>query len=65
MADGCGEAAWYRTFAILSLTFNMNRDPKKERARYPDYFNPYASTKVVERRIENLGEIKHLFVPPK
>ncbi len=64
MADGHGEDAWNRTAALLSLTFNMNRDSKKERARYPDFFNPYAKKKTSIQVVECLGDIKHFFVSP-
>jgi len=67
MSAGRGEDAWSRTAALLSLTFNMNRDSKKEKARPPSFFNPHskenkrkAGQKV--RVVEDLGELKHLFV---
>ena len=67
MSTGCGEDAWNRTSALLSLIYNVNRDSKKERARGPAYFNPYSQggKKSDCRVVENMGEIKHLFVPEK
>ncbi len=61
MADGRGKAAWAQTSALLSLTYNLNRDPKKDRARYPNYFNPYAKDDG-GRVVSDFGELKHFFV---
>ncbi len=64
MADARGEEAWNHTSQLLSLTFNVNRDAKKERARSPADFNPYTTKAASDAQaIENMGEIKHLFVP--
>ena len=41
MAEARGKAEWGRTSALLALTANMNRDPKKGQPFTPSDFNPY------------------------
>jgi len=42
MAEARGRAEWDRTAAILALTANINRDPRRGRPLTPADFNPYA-----------------------
>lgn len=64
MSQGSGEFYWGQTAGILSMMFNTSRDPKKEKARFPDFFNPYVDKerKNKGKIITDFGEIKHLFV---
>lgn len=61
MAEGRGKAEWGRMSVLLALLANINRDPKRSRTLTPKDFNPYYAKK--ERRIENFGSLKELFVP--
>ncbi len=45
MADAKAKLAWSQTSALLSLTYNINRDPKKSRVLEPRDFDPYAPPK--------------------
>jgi len=41
MAEAREKAAWNHTSALMALTFNMWRDPKKTRPREAADFHPY------------------------
>jgi len=43
MAEAREKAAWNHTSALMALTFNMWRDPKKTRAREARDFHPYTA----------------------
>jgi hypothetical protein len=45
MADSRGKDNWNHTSSVLAMLFNINRDPKKQRAISPDVFNPYVTRK--------------------
>jgi hypothetical protein len=45
MADSRGRDNWNHTSSLLAMLFNINRDPKKQRAISPEIFNPYATHK--------------------
>jgi hypothetical protein len=45
MADSRGRDNWNHTSSLLTMLFNINRDPKKQRAISPDVFNPYVTQK--------------------
>ena len=64
MGDGRGEEAWNHTSSLLALMFNTNRDAKKEKARMPAHFNPYATKrdKLPGEVITDFGDLKHMFV---
>lgn len=40
MADAVQLERWNHTSSLMSIIYNMNRDPKKGRARSPHDFNP-------------------------
>jgi hypothetical protein len=46
MADARGKDNWNHTSSLLAMLFNLNRDPKKQRAISPEVFNPYVAHKV-------------------
>jgi len=68
MADARGRDNWSHTAALLCLTANVSRDPKKHRPFRPDDFDPYARqakgrTKAgIPLTVENLGMLKDVFV---
>ena len=41
MAERVQREAWEHTSAMLAMTANVNRDPKKSRAFSPRDFNPF------------------------
>ena len=41
MAEAKGREAWAHTSAVLAMTANVNRDPKRTRAFRPADFNPH------------------------
>ena len=45
MAEARGREAWVHTSAILAMTANVNRDPKRTKAFKPADFNPYETHK--------------------
>jgi hypothetical protein len=45
MADSRGKDNWNHTSSLLAMLFNINRDPKKQRAVSPEVFNPYVNHK--------------------
>jgi hypothetical protein len=45
MADSRGRDNWNHTSSLLAMLFNINRDPKKQRAISPDVFNLYVTRK--------------------
>ena len=64
MAEGRGQIEWAQTSALLALTANAHRDPKKTRAFKPSDFNPY-HVRETERPIgktKDLSILKHVFV---
>lgn len=53
---------WTHTSAILALTANINRDPKKTKVFQPDDFNPFvAQQRKHEADHVSLEEMKGLF----
>lgn len=61
MAEGRQRADWDRTAAVLSMLYNINRDPKKGRALSPEDFNPYAPKREEARQTINRKEAMELF----
>ena len=64
MAEGRGQLEWSQTSALLALTANAHRDPKKTRAFKPSDFNPYHVRKT-ERplaKTKDLSILKRVFV---
>ena len=50
MADGRGKAAWSHTSALLCLTANAHRNPKKQSKPYkPSDFDPYGRSRPVTK----------------
>jgi hypothetical protein len=41
MAESRGKDNWNHTANILAMLFNVNRDPRKQRAVTPETFNPF------------------------
>jgi len=68
MADACGQDAWSHTAALLCLTANVSRDPKKHRPFRPDDFDPYArqakgrAKAGIPLTAGNVGMLKDVFV---
>ena len=61
MAEGRQRDSWSRTSAVLALTANCNRDPKKQRAFTPDDFNPFAVKAKVKQSTVSVEEMKKMF----
>ena len=59
MAEGRGRSDWSRTAALMALTANCHRDPKKGRAFKPADFDPYAQSG--RREIGDMAELKDWF----
>jgi hypothetical protein len=59
MARSRQQAEWERTAEILSLFYNMNRDPKSTRYMSADEFNPYTLREDADREY-TLAEIREL-----
>lgn len=56
MAEARGKAEWSQTSAMLAMTANVNRDPKKKRRPYTaEDFNPYAQGRRAKRRARPVG----------
>jgi hypothetical protein len=45
MAEARGKDNWNHTSSLMALLFNVNRDPKKQKAVLPETFNPYVIRK--------------------
>lgn len=66
MAEGRGRAEWSRTSEILAMLFNSHRDPKKQKERKPQDFNPYPKEKDAKPAAKSdLKILKTLFVDMK
>lgn len=61
MAQARRRENWEHTSALLALTANIARDPKKSRSYKPRDFNPYSHLDEEPQRIERLGTLKHHF----
>ena len=64
MAEAKAKDNWAHTSAMLAMTANVNRDPKKDRAFKPADFDPYAGRAKSGVRItkSNIGILKQVFV---
>ena len=60
MAEGHSRDKWSRLSALLALTANCHRDPKKGRALRPSDFDPFGKERgqVIEVSRENIGLLK-------
>ncbi len=60
MAEAKAKDNWSHTSALLAMTANVNRDPKKSRTFKLADFNPYASRAKTGVRItkSNIGILK-------
>jgi len=68
MAEARLETEWDRTSALLALIANVNRDPRRQRARRPEEFHPYRRrTRGTGVRItrKNIGLLKRVFIEQK
>jgi len=65
MAEGRDRALWRHTSAVMALTANVNRDPKKGRLFEPSDFDPHntavPSEHVIEVTPETVSEFKKAF----
>ncbi len=66
MAEGRDRARWRHTSALMALTANVNRDPKKGRPFEPADFDPHSSDEnpredVIEVTPETVSEFKRAF----
>lgn len=59
MAEAKSRDNWAHTSALLAMTANCNRDPKKTRPFSPTDFDPHASA---EKQIRLKGSIEDLKV---
>ena len=64
MAEAKSRDNWTHTSAVLAMTANCHRDPKKTKAFKPADFDPYAlaEKKRPVGRIKDLGILKTVFV---
>ncbi|MGE4529660.1 MAG: hypothetical protein AB7D00_14945 [Rhodospirillaceae bacterium] len=68
MARGRLESDWDRTATLLALIANVNRDPKRQRARRPEEFHPFRSRPQsggVRITRQNIGLLKKVFIEKK
>ncbi|MCK4982810.1 MAG: hypothetical protein KAS17_07790 [Victivallaceae bacterium] len=65
MADARGKDNWNHTSSVLAMLFNINRDPKKQRAVSPEIFNPYETRKVKNDTRMAFDFMKSLWVKEK
>ena len=63
MAEARGREAWAHTSAVLAMTANVNRDPKRTKAFKSADFNPYevAKRKAVRGKAD-ISILKDVFV---
>ena len=64
MAEGRDRARWRHTSALMALTANVNRDPKKGKPFEPSDFDPHSnetSEDVIEVTPETVSEFKKAF----
>ncbi len=64
MAEARSREGWSRTSAVLAMTANCHRDPKKSKLFTPADFNPHEQTEKNKPlvRTKNLGILKQVFV---
>ncbi len=63
MAEARGKEAWARTAAILAMTANVNRDPKRTKAFAPVDFNPYELARRKKHKIKvDITVLRDVFV---
>ncbi|MBL0920928.1 MAG: hypothetical protein IBJ10_02235 [Phycisphaerales bacterium] len=62
MAEGRERSEWSRTAEILSLTFNMHRDPKRTPAAKASDFDPYAKPVKEEVIPADISVLKSVFI---
>ena len=64
MWEGKERADWSRISAVLALTVNVNRDPKKGRAATPADFDPFAQRQEVSEKPLpiGIGVLKDVFI---
>ncbi len=66
MAEGRDRARWRTASAVMAMTANVNRDPKKGRPLMPADFDPYDNDEksrgdVIEITSETVSEFKKAF----
>ena len=62
MAEAKARDEWNRTAALMALTANINRDPKKTRPFKPSDFNPYEAKNESVAKMKDLSVLKAVFV---
>ena len=65
MAEARQRVNWDTTSALLAMTFNVNRDPKKSRPAKASDFHPLLKTKPkrgVPVTAENIRILKEVFI---
>jgi hypothetical protein len=64
MAEAKSREGWSRTSAVLAMTANCHRDPKKSKAFIPADFNPHERMDKDKPlvRTKDLGLLKQIFV---
>jgi hypothetical protein len=61
MSEARSRADWARTAALLALTANCHRDPKKTRALKPGDFDPFAQRGRADQR-SAIDVLKDVFI---
>ncbi len=64
MAEAKSKDNWNHTAATLAMIFNVNRDPKKQKAITPSELNPHEKKKKsgIPLTTDNLKILKKVFV---
>ena len=67
MADAKSRAEWDRASALMCLTANIHRDPKKGRPLKPQDFNPHSLPQVIKQvpTKDAMQVLKQVFVKEK
>jgi hypothetical protein len=65
MADAREKDNWNHTSSLLAMLFNINRDPKKQRAISPEVFNPYITHKAKKDPRMAFAFMKNIWVKEK
>jgi len=65
MAEARSRDAWRHTAALMALTANANRDPRRQRPFKPDDFNPHEQKPKTVLHGKGLRILKDVFVRPE
>ena len=65
MAEAKSRDNWNHTSSLLSLIFNVNRDPKKQSPVKPSDLNPHTARKKTFLKAKDIKILKDVFVRPQ